>query len=150
MSSHVASLKASADSGSVFTRPKPSHTNRTGARLARGLPFSAVMSSLRLPAEVRAAAEAALGAKPFAGDFAWLSWAGTVWRLTARSGVVYVKRAAALSAERERLKWLAGRLPVPELIGFYQAWGDEWLLTREVPGVPLYNRSLGWEPVRIA
>ncbi|HVC77455.1 MAG TPA: phosphotransferase [Candidatus Micrarchaeaceae archaeon] len=107
-------------------------------------------SPLRLPAEVRTAAEAALGATRFEGEFAWLSWGGTVWRLSAGSLVVYVKRAAALSAERDRLAWLSGRLPVPEVIGFYQAEGDDWLLTREMPGVPLYHPSIGWEPERIA
>ena len=107
-------------------------------------------SPLQLPAEVRSAARAALGATRFDGEFAWLSWGRTVWRLTAGSSVVYVKRAAALSAERDRLVWLSGRLPVPELVGFYQAEGDEWLLTREVPGVPLYHPSIGWEPKRIA
>lgn len=103
-----------------------------------------------MPAEVRSAAEAALGATRLDGEFAWLSWGGTLWRLSAGSLVVYVKRAAALSAERDRLAWLSGRLPVPELVGFYQAEGDEWLLTREVPGVPLYHSSIGWEPARIA
>jgi len=103
-----------------------------------------------LPAEVRTAAATALGATSFDGEFAWLSWGGTVWRLSAGSSVVYVKRASALSAERDRLAWLSGRLPVPELIGFYSAEGDEWLLTREVPGVPLYHPSIGWEPERTA
>jgi aminoglycoside phosphotransferase len=99
---------------------------------------------------VSVAAHAALGAKGFDSEFAWLSWAGTVWRLSAGSRAVYVKRASSLSAERDRLAWLAQRLPVPELLGFFQAAGDEWLLTREVPGVPLYHPSLGWEPERIA
>jgi aminoglycoside phosphotransferase len=103
-----------------------------------------------LPAKVSAAAQSALEAERFDTEFAWLSWAGTVWRLSAGSRVVYVKRAAALRAERDRLAWLAGRLPVPELLGFYEAAGDEWLITREVPGVPLYHASLGWEPERVA
>jgi aminoglycoside phosphotransferase len=103
-----------------------------------------------LPAIVRVAVEARIGAQSFDTEFAWLSWAGTVWRVSAGSNVLYVKRAAALRAERDRLVWLAGRLPVPKLVGFYQAEGDEWLLTREVPGVPLYHPSRGWEPERIA
>jgi kanamycin kinase len=109
-----------------------------------------VKSPLRLPAEVRSSAEAALGTKRFQSEFAWLSWAGTVWRLAGESGGVYVKRAAGLSDERDRLVWLAGRLPVPEVVGFVRAYGDDWLLTREVPGVPLYHASLGWEPARVA
>jgi aminoglycoside phosphotransferase len=107
-------------------------------------------SPLRLPAEVRSAAESALGTKSFASEFAWLSWAGTVWRLAGESGSVYVKRAAELASERDRLSWLAGRLPVPEVVGFVHAHGDDWLLTREVPGVPLYDASLRWDPARVA
>ena len=107
-------------------------------------------SPLRLPPNVSAAAQTALGADGFDSEFAWLSWAGTVWRLSAGSRVVYVKRASALSAERDRLAWLAGRLPVPELVGFYEAQGDDWLVTREVPGVPLSHMSLGWEPEQVA
>jgi aminoglycoside phosphotransferase len=107
-------------------------------------------SPLRLPAEVRSAAEGAVGTKQLASELAWLSWAGTVWRLGGESGGVYVKRAAALTDERDRLAWLAGRLPVPEVVGFFQSGGDDWLLTRELPGVPLYHASLGWEPARVA
>jgi kanamycin kinase len=105
---------------------------------------------MRLPDEVSAAAQAALGTQKFDGEFAWLSWAGTVWRLSAGSSVVYVKRASALAAERDRLEWLVGRLPVPKVIGFFRAFGDEWLLTREVRGVPLYHPSVAWQPGRIA
>jgi hypothetical protein len=99
---------------------------------------------------IEAAAKSYLEATRFDSEFAWLSWAGTVWRLSAGPRVIYIKRAAALRAERDRLSWLAGRLPVPELLGFYQAAGDEWLITREVPGVPLYHLSVGWEPDRVA
>jgi aminoglycoside phosphotransferase len=108
------------------------------------------MGTLRLPMEVRAAALAALGGKGLHGELAWMSWAGTVWRLVGESGAVYVKRAANLVDERDRTAWLAGRWPVPEVIGFFQAFGDDWLLTREVTGVPLYHASVGWEPARVA
>jgi aminoglycoside phosphotransferase len=107
-------------------------------------------SSLRLPPQVRSAAQTALGTRQFRSEFAWLSWAGTVWRLAGESGAVYVKRAATLTGERDRIAWLSGRLPVPEVVGFAHAYGDDWLLTREVPGVPLYHPSLGWEPIRVA
>jgi kanamycin kinase len=115
-----------------------------------GLLFSAVNAPLRLPTEVRRVAEAALGTREFAIEFAWLSWAGTVWRLTGAAGAVYVKRAADLKGERARLGWLSGRLPVPEVVGFVQAFGDDWLLSRELTGVHLNDPSLGWEPARIA
>jgi kanamycin kinase len=103
-----------------------------------------------MPRRVRSAAQAALGGTQLDGELAWMSWAGTVWRMAGESGAVYVKRAAALAGERDRLEWLHGRWPVPELVGFFHASGDDWLLTREIAGTPLYHHSLGWEPPRVA
>lgn len=79
-----------------------------------------------------------------------MSWAGTVWRLAGESGAVYIKRAADLAGERDRLAWFSGRWPVPEVVGFYHAAGDDWLLTREVPGVPLSHASAGLPPAGVA
>jgi aminoglycoside phosphotransferase len=106
--------------------------------------------TLRLPAEVRSRALAAVGGHRIQSELAWLSWAGTVWRLAGETGAVFVKRAAALGAERDRLAWLAGRWPVPEVLGFYHALGDDWLVTREVPGVPLYHHSIELDPNQVA
>jgi kanamycin kinase len=107
-------------------------------------------ATLRLPRRVRAAALAAIGGAQVEGELAWMSWAGTVWRLAGSGGTVYVKRAAALEGERDRLDWLQGRLPVPKVIGYFHAAGDDWLMTREIAGVPLYHRSVGWPPSRVA
>jgi aminoglycoside phosphotransferase len=107
-------------------------------------------TTLRLPRRVREAAQIAVGGSGFTSEFAWMSWAGTVWRLAGESGAVYVKRAAHLAGERDRLRWLAGRWPVPELVGFFHAQGDDWLMTREAPGVPLSHRSVGLPPGRVA
>jgi aminoglycoside phosphotransferase len=79
-----------------------------------------------------------------------MSWAGTVWRLTGDRSSVFVKRAADLAGERDRLAWLAGRWPVPEAIGFFHEAGDDWLLTREIPGVAMSHPSAGWAPERAA
>jgi len=107
-------------------------------------------SVLRLPPAVRAAAIAAVGGTRLQKEFAWMSWAGTVWRLEGSSGAVYVKRAGDLRDERDRTMWVAGRLPAPEVLGLFHAFGDDWLLTRAVPGVPLSDPSLGWEPSLVA
>jgi kanamycin kinase len=107
-------------------------------------------TTLRLPRRVRAAALDAIGGTQLEGELAWMSWAGTVWRLAGSSGAVYVKRAAKLEDERARLEWLRGRLPVPEVVGFFHAAGDDWLVTRGLDGVPLYHRSVGWAPSRAA
>ena len=106
--------------------------------------------TLRLPRSVRAAALAVVGGDRLTGELAWMSWAGTVWRLAGTSGAVFVKRAAELAGERDRLAWLAGRWPVPEPIGFFHVAGDDWLITREVQGMPLHHASLGWEPAQVA
>jgi kanamycin kinase len=79
-----------------------------------------------------------------------MSWAGTVWRLSTEGSAVYVKRAADLAGERDRLVWLRGRWPVPEPIGFFHEAGDDWLLTRAVAGVPMYDPALAWAPGRVA
>ena len=105
---------------------------------------------LPLPAPAREAVEAALGGPPEDERFAWMSWAGTVWRLSRGTRVVFVKRAAQLESERDRLAWLHGRWPVPEAIGLFHEMGDDWLVTREVRGVPLHDRSVGWEPAHVA
>jgi aminoglycoside phosphotransferase len=107
-------------------------------------------SPLRLPPPVRAAALVAVGGTRLSGELAWLSWAGTVWRLEGESGAVFVKRAAELTDERDRIAWLTGRWPVPEVVGFFHAAGDDWLVTRELAGVPMYHPSVGWEPRRVA
>jgi kanamycin kinase len=79
-----------------------------------------------------------------------MSWAGTVWRLEGQKGAVYVKRAGDLKDEHDRTVWLAGRLPVPEVLGLFRGFGDDWLLTRAARGVPLSDRALGWEPKLVA
>jgi aminoglycoside phosphotransferase len=73
-----------------------------------------------------------------------------VWRLSGGGRVVFVKRAADLSPEHDRLVWLAGRWPVPESLGLFHDSGDDWLLTREVRGAPLHQAAASWEPERVA
>lgn len=107
-------------------------------------------SPLPLPVAVRAAVEDALGRRPAEEEFAWMSWAGTVWRLSAAGSSVFVKRAEHLDGERDRLAWLAGRWPVPDALGFFHELGDDWLVTRAVRGVPMSDASLGWAPQRVA
>ena len=103
-----------------------------------------------MPDVVRAAAREALGGDDLRHEFAWMSWAGTVWRLEGKTRVVYVKRAAHLEGERDRLAWLGGRWPVPQLIGLFHGFGDDWLLTHAVRGQPLNDRSIPWTPEAMA
>ena len=103
-----------------------------------------------MPDVVRAAVREALGGDDLRHEFAWMSWAGTVWRLEGKTRAVYVKRAAHLEGERDRLAWLGGRWPVPQLIGLFHGFGDDWLLTHAVRGQPLNDRSIPWTPEAMA
>src|SRR2546430_5746260 len=88
--------------------PPPPPQHATEARWMRSSP-------LPLPPQVRATVESVLGGSAIQEEFAWMSWAGTVWRLTGQAGgTMFVKRAAELAGERDRLAWLAGRWPVPD------------------------------------
>src|SRR5260370_38631623 len=107
-------------------------------------------SPMRLPPAVRAAALVATGGGRLQKELAWMSWAGTVWRLEGQSGVVYVKRAGDLQDEHDRTVWMAGRVPAPEVLGLFHAFGDDWLLKRAMPGVPLPDPSLRWQPPAVA
>jgi aminoglycoside phosphotransferase len=99
-----------------------------------------------LPRDVRALVDSALGGKPAREELAWMSWAGTVWRIASDGDSVHVKRAADLEPERDRIGWLRGRWPVPEIVGFARALGDDWLVTRSLPGVPLSEPVHGLTP----
>lgn len=91
-----------------------------------------------------------MGGGAVAEEFAWMSWAGTVWRLIGETGAVFVKRAADLRPERDRLEWLRGRWPVAVVEGLFHELGDDWLVTRALEGVPMYNPSVGWPAERVA
>src|SRR5205085_1922528 len=91
MSPHVAARNASADSGSrKFT-----------ATLADGKGIAVESSTgMRMPDDVAEAARAALGGGEIHHEFAWMSWAGTVWRLDGDSSAIYVRRAVHLAGAR--------------------------------------------------
>lgn len=56
--------------------------------------------------------------------------------------VYYLKIGIDLSAEADRLTWLAGKLPVPQL-RHYEVYQDQhYLLTSEVQGVMMMNADL--------
>lgn len=56
--------------------------------------------------------------------------------------VYYLKIGQNLSAETERLQWLDGKLPIPQVV-HYEVYNDEhFLLTAEVQGVMMMNADL--------
>lgn len=47
-----------------------------------------------------------------------------------------------LADERDRMAWLQGRLPVPEVLGYALAGGKEWLVTSAIPGLSACDEAL--------
>jgi len=71
---------------------------------------------------------------------------GDVYRLHGKAGSpdLYLKRGAGqvagdIGAEAARLRWLAGRLPVPVVVDFVQTSGQAWLLMTALPGHTAYQ-----------
>jgi aminoglycoside 3'-phosphotransferase-2 len=64
----------------------------------------------------------------------------SVFRLRTRAGTLFLKTSSVaeggdLGAEAERLRWLAGRIPVPDVVSFAKEDGREYLLVTALPGV---------------
>lgn len=50
-------------------------------------------------------------------------------------GPMFLKTGTKLRGEADRLRWLAGKVAAPELVGFAEHDGREYMLTRALPGV---------------
>ncbi|MFC6591789.1 APH(3') family aminoglycoside O-phosphotransferase [Deinococcus lacus] len=57
--------------------------------------------------------------------------------------------AGSLRDERERLRWFAGRLPVPALVGYAEEAGQEYLAMTRLPGIPLRHPDALLHPERV-
>ncbi len=71
---------------------------------------------------------------------------GAVYRLHGRSGAadLFLKHGTGsvaddITDEMIRLRWLAGRMPVPDVVRFVAADDAAWLLTTAVPGETAYQ-----------
>ncbi|ACO47191.2 putative kanamycin kinase (aminoglycoside 3-phosphotransferase) (neomycin-kanamycin phosphotransferase) [Deinococcus deserti VCD115] len=75
-----------------------------------------------------------------------------VWRSTRYVVKVQTRSAAPVSTlqqERERLRFFAGRVPVPRVIG-YETHGDtEYLAMTRVPGIPMSDPDATLHPERV-
>lgn len=75
-----------------------------------------------------------------------------VWR-SSRFVVKVQERGSApqqtLQQERERLRWLAGRVPVPQVVGFEVTGTHEFLAMTRVPGIPMSDPDATLHPERV-
>ena len=67
-----------------------------------------------------------------------------VLKVAARQGL-----GRPLHAEMVRLRWLTGRLPVPEVVGYEVTPGAEYLAVTRLPGVPLDHPDALVHPLRV-
>jgi aminoglycoside phosphotransferase len=65
------------------------------------------------------------------------------------SVAAYLKVAPDLLAERERLDWLGGRLPVSRVLSHGRSESTEWLLIAPLPGLDLTNLKHTEPPTQI-
>ncbi len=74
----------------------------------------------------------------FALERTALGEAAETYRLTAGGRPArYLKVAGTLAHEHERLRWAAGRLPVPRVLAFATEAEHDYLLLDELPGTPV-------------
>ncbi|QFP77499.1 APH(3') family aminoglycoside O-phosphotransferase [Deinococcus sp. AJ005] len=69
-----------------------------------------------------------------------------VVKVQARGGVRF---ATSLQQERERLRWLAGRVPVPRVVGYEVEDGLEYLALTRVPGLDASHADVLFHPDRL-
>ena len=68
---------------------------------------------------------------------AWSGGSSVVYEITSGAASWFLKIGAGLGPECERVQWLRGRLPVPEVVAFADIGGKDALLTTTVPGTNL-------------
>ncbi len=68
----------------------------------------------------------------------------TVYRLRSPKGIYFLKVGSDLDKERERLKWLDGKLPVPKIVGFTHMEDKDLLLLSAIEGVNLAELCKSW------
>ncbi|MGI8747788.1 MAG: APH(3') family aminoglycoside O-phosphotransferase [Deinococcus sp.] len=77
------------------------------------------------------------------GAVVWLS-AGYALKVAARTPL-----ERPLQAERDRLLWLVGRVPVPSVLGHEITPDAEFLLTTRLPGLPMHHPDILRHPGRV-
>lgn len=75
-----------------------------------------------------------------------------VWRSTKYVVKVQGRGGSPVSTllqERERLRWFAGRLPAPQVVGYEVTPGHEYLAMTRLPGIPMSDPDATLHPQRV-
>jgi aminoglycoside phosphotransferase len=110
-------------------------------------PASAGAPFLELPAPLRRVLPAARWEAVTDGESGAQVWRSSrfVLKVVARVGL-----ERPLHAEVLRLRWLAGRVPVPEVAGYEVTPDTEFLAMTRLPGVPLHHPDALVHPRRVS
>ncbi|MDO4263018.1 MAG: aminoglycoside 3'-phosphotransferase [Deinococcus sp.] len=76
-----------------------------------------------------------------------------VWRSSRHVLKIQPHRHPALPSladERERLRWLTGRVPVPAVLGYFADSAQEYLAVERVPGIPMSHPDAALHAERMA
>lgn len=97
-------------------------------------------------AQFPAGIQAALKGFETAGDNLKTHSTSDVYRYWRGGGSLFVKVqrpswSPPLSRERDAMAWLAGKIPVPEVVAYAEEEDVEYLVTRGLPGVSAENES---------
>ncbi|WP_407569272.1 APH(3') family aminoglycoside O-phosphotransferase [Deinococcus altitudinis] len=99
-----------------------------------------------LPAPLRRVLPAARWEEVLGGESGAQVWRSSrfVLKVCARTGL-----ERPLHAEALRLRWLTGRVPVPEIVGYEVTPTTEFLAMTRLPGVPLHHPDALVHPLRV-
>lgn len=103
--------------------------------------------TLSLPAGLRRVLPAARWQRVTLGESGAGVWRSTrhVVKVQARSGVP----GSTLLQERERLRYFANRVPVPQLVGYELTPTHEYLAMTRIPGIPMSDPDATLHPERV-
>jgi aminoglycoside phosphotransferase len=79
-----------------------------------------------------------------------IGWSGAqVFKIEGHGYLKITGGRLSLRPEKERLEWLRGRLPVPEMRYFGEANGRQFMLISDIPGLPSHDDHFKEQPERV-
>ena len=103
--------------------------------------------ALILPPALRRVLPAARWERVTDGESGAGVWRSTRFVVKVQPRTLYP--ASTLLQERERLRWFAGRLPVPQVVAYEDDGAQEYLAMTRLPGIPMSHPEAALHPERM-
>ena len=104
-------------------------------------------ADLTLPPALRRVLPAARWERVTEGESGASVWRSTRYVVKVQPRTLYP--ASTLLHERERLRWFAGRLPVPQVVAYEDDGEQEYLAMTRLPGIPMSHPDAALHPERM-